>query len=370
MKSNHVLRPSMAISHVRLGMIFCSLFFAAISAFAAQVNLAWDASTSSTVAGYNIYYGEATGNYTSKLSVANTTTSTVTGLTEGKTYYFTVTARDSTGKESARSNEVSFNVPSSTTAPLASFTASPSSGTAPLSVTFAGGGTGTISTYAWDFGDGTTATQQNLTHSYAAAGSYTATLTVTGPGGSNSARQTITVSTATTTTPPPTTTWTCPCSIWPATSVPVTTSARDGAAVNLGVKFIATANGYITGIRFYKGPYNTGTHVGALWTASGQKLAQATFSGETATGWQQVKFATPVPVTANTIYIASYFAPVGSYAADRYYFTNTGVTRGPLQALRDGVSGADGVYAYSSTVAFPSSGWQATNYWVDVIFTP
>lgn len=356
----------MAASHVRLGMIFF-LLFAAVSAFAAQVNLAWDPSSSTSVAGYTVYYGEASGNYPSKLSLANQTSASVTGLTEGKTYYFTVTARDASGKESARSNEVSFTVPSSTTAPLASFTASPTSGVAPLTVTFSGGGTGSISGYAWDFGDGTTSTQQNLTHSYGAAGSYTVTLTVTGPGGSNSAKQSITVSTSTTTT---TSTLGCPCSLWSTTAKPVTASVPDSQPTNLGLKFRATTNGYIIGIRFYKGPYNTGTHVGALWTSSGQKLAQATFSGETSTGWQTVKFATPVPVTANTVYVASYFTSIGEYAADRYYFANNSITTGPLQALRDGISGPNGAYVYSSGLAFPSAGWQSTNYWVDVVFVP
>ena len=65
-------------------------------------------------------------------------------------------------------------------------------------------------------------------------------------------------------------------------------------AVNLGVKFQSDVAGYITGIRFYKGPSNTGTHVGHLWTASGALLATATFTNETASGWQQVNFANPV----------------------------------------------------------------------------
>ena len=43
---------------------------------------------------------------------------------------------------------------------------------------------------------------------------------------------------------------------------------------------------------------NTGTHVGNLWSASGALLARATFSAETASGWQQVNFASPVPVNA------------------------------------------------------------------------
>ena len=59
---------------------------------------------------------------------------------------------------------------------------------------------------------------------------------------------------------------------------------------------------------------NTGTHVGRLWSSAGQLLAQATFTNETASGWQQVSFATPVAIKANTVYVVSYHAPVGRYA--------------------------------------------------------
>ena len=58
--------------------------------------------------------------------------------------------------------------------------------------------------------------------------------------------------------------------------------------IELGVKFESAVPGYITGIRFYKGAGNTGTHVGHLWTSTGTLLATATFTNETAAGWQQV----------------------------------------------------------------------------------
>ena len=53
-------------------------------------------------------------------------------------------------------------------------------------------------------------------------------------------------------------------------------------ATEVGVKFQADAFGTVTGIRFYKASTNTGTHIGNLWTSSGQLLATATFTGETA----------------------------------------------------------------------------------------
>jgi hypothetical protein len=61
--------------------------------------------------------------------------------------------------------------------------------------------------------------------------------------------------------------------------------------VNLGVEFTPSASGWISGIRFYKGSGNTGTHIGALWTTSGSLLGRVTFTNESASGWQQADFS-------------------------------------------------------------------------------
>jgi hypothetical protein len=45
------------------------------------------------------------------------------------------------------------------------------------------------------------------------------------------------------------------------------------------------------------------------------------------------------------------------------------VNSGPLSGLADGTS-PNGLYVYSSTLIFPVSSFNATNYWVDVLFTP
>ena len=86
----------------------------------------------------------------------------------------------------------------------------------------------------------------------------------------------------------------------------------DPASIEVGVQFQSSINGYITGIRFYKSSANTGTHIGSLWTSTGQLLASATFTNETASGWQQVNFSQQVPITKDTTYVASYFAPTGT----------------------------------------------------------
>ena len=97
-------------------------------------------------------------------------------------------------------------------------------------------------------------------------------------------------------------------------------------------------------------------------------LATATFSGESASGWQQVMFSSPVTIAANTTYVASYFAPNGSYAVDNNFFTSTGYDNGALHALSTVAAGGNGVYQYGSSSAFPSASYQASNYWVDVVF--
>src|SRR5207253_643851 len=146
--------------------------------------------------------------------------------------------------------------------------------------------------------------------------------------------------------------------------------AADNNSVELGVKFTSDTNGFISGIRFYKASLNTGTHTGSLWTSTGTLLATATFGNESASGWQQVNFASPVAITANTVYVASYHAPVGQYAADQNFFATAAVDSPPLHALTNGAAGGNGIFTYGSGTSFPNSTFNSTNYWVDVVFNP
>ena len=155
----------------------------------------------------------------------------------------------------------------------------------------------------------------------------------------------------------------CPCSIWQNAAPSGAVDAADTSAVNLGVQFQASSSGTITGIRFYKYSDNTGTHTGSLWTSSGTLLATGTFSNETASGWQELDFSTPVTITAGTTYVASYHTNAGHYAITSNGLPSA-VTNGPLTALASG-----GVYAYGSGNVFPSNTFNASNYWVDVVFT-
>jgi hypothetical protein len=165
--------------------------------------------------------------------------------------------------------------------------------------------------------------------------------------------------------------------LWPSTAVPNNLDEGPDSPVELGVKFRTDVPGHVTGIRFYKASANAGTHIGNLWTSSGAKLASATFTGESATGWQQVNFSTPVAITSNIIYVASYHVPAGHYSEDDGYFQPGGVDNPPLHApssteagMAGGLGVGNDVYAYGANGTFPTNVWDAGNYWVDVVFVP
>jgi hypothetical protein len=190
--------------------------------------------------------------------------------------------------------------------------------------------------------------------------SYTAT--VSGAQGTNGLSMNGSFSWSFTTAPPA---GQCPCSVWQAgTGAPTgATDANDTSAVNLGLQFKASASGKVIGVRFYKYSDNTGTHTGTLWSSTGTQLATGTFSNESASGWQELDFTTPVSITAGTTYVVSYHSNAGHYAVTGNGLASA-VTNGPLTALASG-----GVYAYGSGNTFPKNTFNASNYWVDVVYS-
>jgi phosphodiesterase/alkaline phosphatase D-like protein len=157
--------------------------------------------------------------------------------------------------------------------------------------------------------------------------------------------------------------------VWAPSVTPNRVDGGDPAAVELGLKFRSDVAGVVTGVRFYKATTNIGTHVGHLWSSTGTLLGSVTFGGETASGWQQANFATPISIAANTTYIVSYFAPSGHYSYNPAFFT-TGVDNSPLHALAFGVDGPNAVYLYGAAGGFPSTDGNKANYWVDLSFAP
>jgi len=101
------------------------------------------------------------------------------------TYTVNLTVSNSDGSDSEVKTEyivVSEPLPAP---PVALFSATPTSGEAPLTVQFTDESTGSPASWLWDFGDGSTASEQNVSHTYTSAGNYTVTLTVSNAGGSD-----------------------------------------------------------------------------------------------------------------------------------------------------------------------------------------
>src|SRR5262249_14783983 len=114
-----------------------------------------------------------------------------------------------------------------------------------------------------------------------------------------------------------------------------------------------------------------GTHTGSLWSSTGTRVATGTFTNETASGWQTLQFATPIAVSAGTMYVASYYAPSGHYADDSLFFYYRDYQAPPLSAQSYSPTTTttyNGVFA--SGDRFPNTGYQGDNYYVDVTYVP
>lgn len=144
-------------------------------------------------------------------------------------------------------------------------------------------------------------------------------------------------------------------------AVPETITVPDPAPVELGMRFTSARDGTIDGVRFYKGPQNSGSHTGSLWSESGSLLAQTKFIDESVSGWQRADFSPPVRIRAGDIYVVSYYSPEGNYSVDTRGFDSQ-LARGHL-TLPTGA----GVYAYGG--GFPQDNHLNSNYFVDIFFS-
>ncbi|MFF1815959.1 DUF4082 domain-containing protein [Kribbella sp. NPDC058245] len=147
--------------------------------------------------------------------------------------------------------------------------------------------------------------------------------------------------------------------LWNVGDAPVF-GATESTSLEMGVKFSSSTAGKVHGVRFFKGTHNTGTHTGTLWTSDGQKLAVGTFSGETASGWQEMQFAQPVAITAGTSYVISYSSAGGFSATEN----------GLASARQNGslITSGPGIYALQAS-QLPTLSYQNRNYFADVVFS-
>ena len=100
-----------------------------------------------------------------------------------------------------------------------------------------------------------------------------------------------------------------PCSVFGA-GVPAIPAANDAGGAELGLRFTPTTDGFVTGVRFYKGTGNTGTHVGLAVEqrrpAARQRHLHQRVGDRLAVGDLPDRRS---PVTAGQTYVASYTAP-------------------------------------------------------------
>ncbi len=329
-----------------------------------SANVTWSApTTGGTPTSYKItpYVGSTA--QTPKVVDAPATSTTVTGLTTGTTYRFTVTATNPNGDgpASAQSNAVT---PSAAVVPAAPTNVKAQPGTSSAQVSWtaaaADGDSPVTGQTVTPYIDGNAQTPVQV-------GAAATSTTVTGL--TNGTSYTFKVSAANAVGSSPQSA--ASPAVTPQNTIfgfttPVGSTYVDHTPVELGVKFTADYSGTITGVRFYKAAENVGTHVGSLWSASGQRLAQATFTNESSSGWQAVTFATPVAVTAGTTYVASYYSPEGAYTATSFGLASA-VDGGPVQTVPNATS-SNGVYAYGAASNFPQSSYDGANYWVDVLY--
>jgi Domain of unknown function (DUF4082) len=140
-------------------------------------------------------------------------------------------------------------------------------------------------------------------------------------------------------------------------------------AGNVGLRFGVVVAGQIIGIRHYRLPGTANGSVGTLYTNAGGVLASADFPDDV-TGWIVATFDEPVEIATETLYMAAVYLPDGNSPYEQFVFTSP-VAVGDLGAWQDNLSGLrNGTYNTTGSVAFPTLGLNAINFFVDVEFVP
>ena len=109
------LLPMIGLAILVTSILSLHIFTSAVHA--AQISLEWDANGEPDLAGYTVYYGTSSGNYTASADVGNNTHCVISNLEPGVTYYLAATAYDSEGNESGFSDEIVYAVPAAESGP-------------------------------------------------------------------------------------------------------------------------------------------------------------------------------------------------------------------------------------------------------------
>ncbi len=161
----------------------------------------------------------------------------------------------------------------------------------------------------------------------------------------------------------------CPCSIWErllhragATGTPARSRSASSSA--------PTQAGFITGLRFYKAPGNTGTHVGHLWTAGGNPARRGHLHRrDRAPAGSRSSFASPVAISRE--HHLRRLLPRAQRQLRLQQTATSPVGRRQRARCTRSPTASTGPTASTSTAprgAFPTDTFQASNYWVDVVF--
>ena len=143
-----------------------------------------------------------------------------------------------------------------------------------------------------------------------------------------------------------------------ASETPLTTASGNNQTWEQGMEFSSTVSGQITHVRFWKAVGETsGNHVARIWSTSGLPLATASFTGETASGWQTAMLQTPLDITAHTKYRVSYNIHTVRARSENIFAVP--VTSGQLVAWSS--------FLVSPAGSFPSTP-STDNFFVDVVF--
>ena len=288
----------------------------------------WDPSPDASVAGYRLYYGSSSGNYSQSVNAGNATQVTVSNLTAGATYYAAVTAYNTAGLESVKSNEVSFvavnNTPPANVPPTVGLT-SPSNGASfaalaniTLSAT-ASDSDGTVAKVEFYNGTALVATVSAAPYTFTwtgvAAGTYTFTAKAYDNAGAvtTSAPSTVTVIGATVN-KPPTVSLTNPvngASFTAPANITLSASASDSDGTVTKVEFYNGATLVATSTASPYGVTFTGVPVG-VYTVTAKAYDNAGAVTTSAPVKVTVATATTPPPTANKPPTVSLTSPVGA----------------------------------------------------------
>ena len=154
-----------------------------------------------------------------------------------------------------------------------------------------------------------------------------------------------------------------PCS---ARRDPADTGVRRHLGAELGVKLVPQTDGFIKGVRFYKGTGNTGTHTGGFWSENGDLLAGGTFTARRRPAGRRWCSARRPGGRGDDL------RRVVQRAERALRRTTTGRSphphvAAPLTAPRSTAPAGNGV-VYGPRASIPSESYNATNYYVDVLF--